>query len=90
MIIQMLLTVIYQVFSFMLSGVSIPKAPPELSVFFAQALEYMISGLSIASNFIDLDYLVVLFGIVIAVDVGLMFYRFFIWFIKKIPFLGIK
>lgn len=60
---------------------------------FAQALAtgiaYIIDGIRIINAFIDENYIAALLGFVIALDAIVMGYRFVMWALKKIPFLGI-
>lgn len=90
MIIESVLSVLLNVFTLLLSVVDIPELPAGAVESIESIGGYIASGLAILNNFLDLNYLLVLLGLVIAVDVGLLAYRTVMWFIRKIPFLGIK
>lgn len=90
MIIESVLQVILTLFTLLLSPVDIPELPEGALSSIESIGGYISSGLAILNNFLDLNYLLILLGAVIAVDIGLLAYRTIMWFIRKIPFLGIK
>lgn len=90
MIIQALLDVIYAVFWTLTLPISIPAMPDGVKSFIAISLDYIGTGLAILGNFFDVAYLLSLFGLVVAVDVGIMVYKLVMWVIAKIPMLGVK
>lgn len=90
MIIESLINGILNVFKFLTSGIDIPSMPAEVSSYIDQALEYLTAGAGILANYCHLNYLIVLFGIVIAVEAGILIYKLVIWVLKKIPMLGIE
>lgn len=90
MIIESVLTVILSLFTFLLGAINIPDLPPSAVSAIESIGQYISSGLAIVDNFLDLDYLLILLGVVISVDVGMLGYKTVMWFIRKIPFLGIK
>lgn len=89
MIINALLSLLHSVLSILTSFISIPSLPDDIKSFISKALEFMLSGLNILGNYFDLNYLLMLFGIVIAVEAGILIYKIVMWVIKKIPMLGI-
>lgn len=90
MIIELLLDVLYGVFAVLTSPIDIPNMPEQVSEFVSASLEYIGTGISILSNFCDIQYLLTLFGLIIAVDVGLMLYKLVMWVLKKIPMIGVQ
>lgn len=90
MIISGLLDVVYSLFSLLLSPINIPAMPEGVREFISEALEYIRLGLGLLYNWTDLEYLLTLFTLVVAVDVGVLLYKLVMWFIAKIPMLGIK
>lgn len=90
MIIQGLLDVVYTLISLLTSPINIPSMPDGVQNFISEALEYIRLGLGLLVNWTDLGYLLTLFGLVLAVDVGLLLYKAVMWFLRKIPMLGIK
>ena len=90
MIIEALLSVLYTVFSALTSFIDIPSMPPEVAAVFQDFLQWLQVGLSILASYTHLSYLLVLFGIVMAVDIGISIYHFVMWVLKKIPILNIK
>ena len=90
MIINALLDVVYTLMSLLTAPISIPGMPEEVQVFVYKALEYIAMGIKLLSNYTDLNYLFMLFGVIVAIDAGLLIYKFAMWIIKKIPMLGIS
>lgn len=90
MLVEGLMDVVYVLLSLLTAPISIPGMPDEVKVFVAEALEYISFGISLLANWTDLGYLLTLFGLVLTVDVGLLLYRLVMWFVRKIPMLGIE
>lgn len=90
MIINALLDVVYTLMSLLTAPISIPGMPEEVQVFVYKALEYIAMGIKLLANYTDLNYLFMLFGVIVAIDAGLLIYKFAMWIIKKIPMLGIS
>ena len=90
MIIYGLLELIYNVFDLLTSAISIPNLPDSLSDIITTVCTYLRDGLALLNNYCDVSFLLVLFGVVLAVDVGLILYKFVMWVLKKIPLLNIK
>ena len=90
MIIELLLDVVYVLVSLLTAPIDIPSMPDEVQAVISGTLEYFEMGLGIAANYFDLGYLMILFGLVLAVDAGMLLYKLVMWFLRKIPMLGIK
>lgn len=90
MIIEALLNVVYAILSLLTAPINIPSLPEGVQTFIQEAIQYIRMGIALLANWTDLDYLLVLFGLVVAVDVGLLVYKAVMWFLRKIPMLGIK
>lgn len=90
MIIEALLNVLYTAFRLLLMPIDIPNLPPEVQQTISEIFTYISGGLGILGEFLDLDYLLTLFGLVLAVDIGMMLYKLVMFVMRKIPFLGIK
>lgn len=90
MIIKLLMDLVYTVFSFLTALIDIPDLPAEVSTYVNDFLGYLGTGIALLSNYCHLSYLLVLFGLVVAVDVGISLYKFVMWVLKKIPMLGIE
>lgn len=90
MIVNALIDLLYGLIDWITSGLNIPALPPEVVQVANQVTEYLVVGLKLIANYTHLDYLLVLFGIVVAVDAGLLVYKFIMWVIRKIPMLGIS
>lgn len=90
MIIKLLLDVLYGVFAILTAPISIPGMPEEVTEFIAVALDYITSGVCIVSQFFDLNYLFMLFSLIIIVDAGILIYKLVMWVIKKIPMLNVR
>lgn len=89
MILEALMNIIYTVLNTLLVF-EIPKMPTEVTGYIDQFFDYLVTGAGILANYTPLGYLLVLFGIILAVDVGVMVYKFVMWVIRKIPFLGMS
>lgn len=90
MIIKLLLDLVYSVVSVLTVPINIPSLPAGVQTAFADFLGYIQTGIAILSTYTHMSYLLVLFGLVVSVDVGIMLYKFVMWVLKKIPMLGIK
>lgn len=89
MIIEMLLNAIYNIMSVLLI-LDIPQMPETVNGYIETAFEYIVAGGGLLANYVPLPYLIVLFGILLAVDAGILVYHFVMWILKKIPMLGLS
>lgn len=69
---------------------NIPKMPSSVTGYIDNLFGYLETGASILANYTPLDYLLTLFGIIIAVDAGILVYKFVMWVLRKIPILNMK
>lgn len=90
MIIELLLTNLFNVFKLLTTPINIPPLPEQVSEFLTQAMEYISAGAGILANYTHLDYLLILLGVIVAIDIGVAVYHFVLWVIKKIPMLGMS
>lgn len=90
MIVNALIDMLYGLIDWLTSGLNIPALPPEVTKVAAQVTEHLVMGLKFIANYTHLDYLLVLFGIVVAVDAGMLVYKFVMWIVRKIPMLGMS
>lgn len=90
MIIELLLDCIYGLFSLLTAVIKIPQMPTEATTYITQFFDYLEAGAGILANYTPLGYIMILFGVVLAVDVGIKLYHFVMWILKKIPMLGIS
>lgn len=90
MIIATLISLIVKVFSVLTAFIKVPGTPQAVKDFLATALEYMTAGMQILANYVDVPYLLLLFGLVITVDASIFTYRLIMWVLRKIPFFGIE
>lgn len=94
MIIKKLLDLCLNLLTSLLSGVEgIPKLPDGLSIFIHQALDYIVAGIDILAMFIGeqaVSFMGICLDIIIAANLFYFGYSAVMWFVKKIPFLGIK
>lgn len=89
MIIQALLDGIYNIMS-VLFVFDIPDLPSEVYGYIDTAFEYIVAGAGLLANYTPLSYLMILFGVLLAVDAGIVIYHLVMWIIKKIPMLGVS
>ena len=90
MIIELLLDLIYVIFYILTTPINIPSLPTEISSYISTIIEYVGVGVGILSNYCHLSYLLTLFGIVIAIEIGIGVYNIVMFVIKKIPMLNIS
>lgn len=89
MIIELLLNILKNVLNLLLVF-KIPSLPSEVTGYIDTLFGYLETGASILANYTPLSYLLVLFGIILAVDVAIQIYHFVMWIIRKIPLLGMS
>lgn len=90
MIVEALLDVVYSIMSILTAPIEIPGMPEGVQQFIYSALEYITLGIRILGNYVDLNYLLVLFGVILAIDIGLLLYKLVMWILRKIPMLGVS
>lgn len=94
MIIKKLLELCLSLLTSLLSGVDgIPPLPDQLSNVLMTVLEYILSGIEFLGLFIGstaMTFIGVCLDIIIALNLFYFGYSCVMWFVKKIPFLGIK
>lgn len=90
MIIKGLLDVLVRVFSALTSAINIPQLPEEVHQYIETLLGYIKVGIALLANYTHIEFLLVLFGLVLAVDLGVAVYHFVMWVLRKIPMLGIE
>lgn len=90
MIIELLLDALYGIFSLLTSVINIPALPDSVSSFLNDAFSYISAGVGILANYTDFSYLLVLLGLIIAIDIGVAVYHFVMWVIRKIPVASIS
>lgn len=89
----MIITALLNVVHFILDKLlifSIPQLPETVQGYIDTLFDYIVAGTGIVANYTPLSYLLALFAIVLAVDVGLLLYKFVMWVIRKIPVISIS
>lgn len=94
MIIKKLLDLCLSLLTNLLSGVEgIPDLPADLILIIQTALQYIISGIDLLAMFLGesaVRFMGICLDIIIAANLFYFGYSAVMWFVKKIPFLGIK
>ena len=94
MIIKKLLELCLSLLTSLLSNVdSIPALPQQILTIFDTVIGYMLSGIDLLGLFIGptaLAFIGVCLDVIIAMNLFYFGYSCVMWFVKKIPFLGIK
>lgn len=94
MIIKKLLELCLSLLTSLLSNVNgIPALPNQFSEVLSTILNYMLSGIDLLGMFIGptaLSFIGVCLDVIIALNLFYFGYSCVMWFVKKIPFLGIK
>lgn len=90
----MLLSLCIKLLTSLLSSVgSIPALPEQLLSVLSTAMEYILKGIDILTMFLGTTAIAIMgtcLDVIIALNVFYMGYSVVMWFIKKIPFFGIK
>lgn len=90
MIVMGLMDLVYNLFALLTAAINIPSLPESISTVMDMVLGALSTGLGLLACYCHLDYLLVLWGILIAVDAGLLIYKFVMWILRKIPMLGLS
>lgn len=90
MIIEFILDIVYNLFSFLTTPINIPDLPSAVNTAIEQLFYYMSSGAGLVAAYTPFSYMRSLFIVVIAVDVGISLYKVVMWILRKIPVLGVK
>ena len=94
MIIKKLLEMCLSLLTSLLSNVgSVPDLPNNFTAIIFQITSYMLDGIDLLGLFIGptaLTFLGVCLDVIIALNLFYFGYSCVMWFVKKIPFLGIK
>lgn len=89
MIIELLLDGIYKVLK-LLFVFKLPSLPDTVFSYIDTIFGYMEAGAGIVANYVPMPYVMSLFGVLLAVDAGLIIYHFVMWIVRKIPMLGVS
>lgn len=90
MIIKLLLDLIYTVVNVLTVPINIPAFPSEVIGYLDTAFQYIGVGMGILAQYTHINYLMTLFGVIFAIDVGVKLYNLIMFILKKIPMLNIK
>lgn len=94
MIIKKLLELCLSLLTSLLSNVDgIPALPQQVVSVFSQIIYYVIEGVDLLTMFIGptaMTFIGVCLDVIIAMNLFYFGYSCVMWFVKKIPFLGIK
>lgn len=90
MIVEALMQLVFNLFALLTTPIAIPSMPESVHTYLTYALGFLSQGAGILACYVDLGYLIVLLGVVLAVDAGILVYKLVMWIIRKIPMLGIQ
>lgn len=94
MIIKKLLELCLSLLTSLLSNVDgIPALPQQIVYVFSNVLDYVVQGIDLMTMFIGptaVTFIGVCLDVIIAMNLFYFGYSCVMWFVKKIPFLGIK
>lgn len=90
MIVELVFDLIYAVLSVLTLSLKLPSMPVKVVEIIATAMDYITSGIAIVSAYVDMSYLLMLFGVIFAIEVALLAYHIIMWILRKIPILGIE
>ena len=90
MIIELFLDAIYGIFSLLTAMIELPSLPEGITEVIGLLFDYLTVGAQILGTYLPLQEFAILFGIVLAVDIGVNVYKFVMWIIRKIPMANIS
>lgn len=90
MIIELLLSALYNIFKLLTTPIAIPSLPTEIDTYINDFIVLLGDGFELLGVFFPLSYFGILLGIIIAIDVGINVYYFVLWVLKKIPMANIN
>ena len=70
--------------------ITIPNIPDSAIDIINEVADYVGLGFAILGNYCDLDYIITLFLIFLAIDFTLDLINFIVWICRKIPMLGVS
>lgn len=85
MIVEGLFYAILKILSALLAVINLPGMPEGVRDLLTTFTGYLATGIALVANYVDIDYLLLLFGVVMAVDGGVLIYKLIMWIIRKIP-----
>lgn len=90
MIVELLLSFAFILLGLLTAPINLPSMPDGVLGVITTYTQYLVDGLTILNCYVDLQYLLTLFGLIVLVDVALLLYKAVMWFVKKIPMINIK
>lgn len=89
MIIELLLSLIYNLFNLLTSPIHIPGYD---SIYdqFEPLIHIALQTIPLLNNFVDLSVASALLIILVFIDVGVALYHFVMWILRKIPMIGVS
>lgn len=85
MIVEGIFYAILKILSALMSVINLPGMPEGVRDFLSTFVGYLATGIALVANYVDIEYLLVLFGVVMAVDGGVLIYKLIMWIIRKVP-----
>lgn len=89
MLIEIVLNFILLVFRVAFLPIQIEHLPSDIQIVLATLTAYLIDGARVVCAYIHVPYITALLAFVIAMNAVMNAYRFLIWLLRKVPFLGI-
>ena len=89
MIIEALLNIIKNLLNILLIF-ELPALPEAVNDYISTFADYIGGGVGIVANYVPYEYLLSLFMLLLAVDAGIVIYKFVMWILKKIPMVNFK
>ncbi len=90
MIIDKLLDLLSTILDWLMGVFDIPALPPEFETVLNTFTGYLTAGIALLQNYTHMDYLLTLFAVVVAFEVGVRAYHGIMWVLRKIPMFGIS
>lgn len=90
MIINAVLHVVLWIVSLILSAIDVFSLPEQVLAVVAEFVSVLIRGAQIVAAYTHFSYLLVLLGIIIAVNSIMLVYKIILWIVRKIPFVHIS
>lgn len=90
MIIEGLLTVIYNLLELLMTPIEIPELPAEAASVMSAAAVKLSEGAGILAAFCHYSYIISLVTIIIVIDLALLVWKFIRWILQKIPMVAME
>lgn len=90
MLIELVFGAVFNIFAILISVINIPPLDPKILSYVETGFEYVNNAVDILATYVDIPFLLVMLGLIIAVDIAVTIYKVVMWVVRKIPLLNIS